>query len=194
MSFSLKKTFKTAGKLLAMLFPMVLAMEQIPELMYDLGPQTPVEITSPDQQAFRNIERMKFAAVVGAGDFEHAFVYKRYGISYTYFLVKPYGNRVVVRTYLKVTDEWKQLSKFVGKAQKYRRMPFSRTVQSIFKDKYDIDIPADALCLRYDDVPAVSGWSVAALTFSGVLWCLMGYFFFIWRRKPAVPVLSTHDG
>ncbi len=194
MSFSFKKTFTTAGKLLAMLFPMVLALAQIPELRYDFGPQTPVEITSPDQLAFRNIERMKFAAVVGAGDFEHAFVYKRYGISYTYFLVKPYGHKVVVRTYLKVTDDWRQLSKFVGKAQKYRRMPFSRTVLNIFKDKYDINIPADAICLRYDDVPEASGWSVSALIFCVVLWCLMGYVFFIWKRKPAAPVLSTHDG
>ena len=182
MSFSFKKTFKTIGKLLAMLFPMVLALSQLSELMYDFGPQTPVEITSPDQLASLNIGRMKFTAVVGAGDFEHAFVYNRYGISYTYFLVKPYGSKVVVRTYLKVTDDWKQLSKFVGKAQEYQRMPFSRTVRGIFKEKYDIDIPADALCLRHEDVPKVSGWSVAALTFSVVLFCLMGYFFFIWRR------------
>ena len=182
---SFKKTFKTIGKLLAMLFPMVLALSQLSELMYDLGPQTPVEITSPDQLAFQNIGRMQFTAVVGEGDFEHAFVYKRYGISYTYFLVKPYGSKVVVRTYLKVTDDWKQLTKFLGKMQEYQRMPFSQTVRSIFKDKYDIDIPADAVCLRYDDAPAVSGWSVAALTFCVVLWCLMGYFFFIWRHTPA---------
>ena len=182
MPFDSKKTLKTAGKLLAMLFPMVLALVQIPELKYDMNRNAPIAITSLAELNGESVGRGAFAAVAGSGDFDRAFIYQSHGVSYTYFLVKPYGSKLVVRTHRKVTDDWKNLDKFVGKLKRYRRMPFSRPVMGIFKQNYDIDIPAGTLCLLHEDVPAVSGWSVAAMVFSVTLWLVMGYVFFVWRR------------
>ena len=182
MSFSFKFILKTAAKLLAMGFPMVLALVQIPELKYDMNGNAPITITSLAELNDESIGLSAFAAVEGKGNFDHAFTYASYGIPYSYFMVEPYGLRLVIRTHLKVTDDWRNLSKFVGRMKPYRRLPFSRTVRKIFKQQYDIDIPADAFFLLHEDVPAISGWSVAALAFCVILWLTMGYFFFLWKR------------
>jgi hypothetical protein len=64
-------------------------------------------------------------------------------------------------------------------------MPFSRSVRAGFRDTLGVSIPENAFFLARDDVPRPNGWSIGAVSFAGVLWCILFYFFFVHSRMRA---------
>lgn len=182
---TVKRIVLLALKLLALGFVGWMITLQIPELQYDLGPKTPVQIASPHELTPKRFPYTTFVSIEGRPNFDKAFIYRRYGLSYTYFSVEPYGPRLVVRTYETVTDDWKQLRRFVGKLRPFGRQPFSYHIRAIYQDKMGVDVPDDAFFLALYDTPKVSGWQVGAVVFASVLWLAMVYAFFIhkWKKR-----------
>jgi hypothetical protein len=181
--FFLRKVFwLNSLKILALLFVGAMIRLQIPELRYDLQPAKPVFITAQEEMTQERFSDSTFVSISGTADFDRAFIYSRYGLSYTYFNVKPYGMRLVVRTYNPVTDEWKDLNRFLGKLRPFNDQPFSYRIRAIFQDKYQAEIPEDAFFLGLEDIPKVSGWQIGAVIFAGTLWLVMFYMFFLFGR------------
>jgi len=175
-----------------------LVLAQIPELRYDLGPKTPMAISSPRDLTPALHSRVTFAAVRGRAGFDKAFVYKTHGLAGTYFLVEPYGRRLVVRTFERVVDEtggvpdeWRRVERFVGKLRRFGRMPFSRSVRGGFRQQYNVEIPRDAFFLALDDVPRLSGWQVTAVIVATIMWVGLFYLFFLYPRRARRPADST---
>jgi len=177
-----KSVWLTLLKVLFLLFVTGMIAMLIPELRYDLGPKEPMVITSPKQLASVDFDRSTFVRIEGKGNFDRAFAYTSHGVSAAYFLLDPYAQRVVVRTYEKITGDWEKLDRFMGRLKRVRRMPFSRSVRGAFHDRFEVEIPDDGLFLALDDVPELSGWHVGAMIFAISLWCTLLYFFFFWRR------------
>ena len=175
------------AKVLFLIFVASMIVIQIPELQYDLGDPTPVTIAGPEELSSRRFPGTVFAAIQGKPDFQRGFVYQRYGLSYTYFNLVPYGVRLVVRTYEPVNEQWKELDRFLGKLRPFKRQPFHYKIRDIYKEKFDVDIPEDAFFLGLDDVPKLSGWQVGAVIFAGILWLVLFYMFFLFGRKKAKP-------
>jgi len=181
--FFLRKVFwLNLLKILALLFVGAMILMQIPELRYDLQEARPVFITGQDDMTQERFSSSTFVSISGTPDFEKAFIYQRYGLSYTYFTVKPYGMRLVVRTYNPVTAEWKDLNRFLGKLRPFNDQPFSYRIRQIFQDKYQTEVPEDAFFLGLEDIPKVSGWQIGAVIFAGTLWMVMFYMFFFFER------------
>lgn len=170
-------------KLLALLFVGLMIVIQIPELIYDFGPKEPAEIAGPDALSPGRFTKATFASLAGKPNFDRAFVYRRYGLTYTYFLVEPYGERLVVRTYEKVEDSWKDITQFVGKLRPFNRQPFSYRIRNIYRERFEAEIPPDAYFLALYDVPKPSGWQIGAVIFAGILFAAMIYLFFVFRWK-----------
>jgi len=170
-------------KVFLLAFVAVMALTQIPELRYDLGPREPVAVEDPADLRLERFPRPTFASVRGTPDFSHAFVYRRYGLDHTYFTVAPYGARLVVRTYDQVTDEWKELRRFLGRLRPFGQQPFSYRIREIYRERAGIEIPEDAFFLALDDVPQASGWQLGAFVLAAVLWLGMLYGFFLRRRR-----------
>ncbi len=184
MSFLRKRYLWIPAKLLAMAFPTLLLVVQIPEMQYDLsGGGRPVEIATPEQLAGGRSSRATFAAVSGKIDFDKKLSHTTYGLAFTYFTLEGYGESIIVRTYNKVDDNWSGRDRFEGKLRPYNDMPFSRTVRAMFRERCGLAIPPGAFFLAHEDVPDLSGWNVGAVIFSTVLWATMFYFFFLRRRK-----------
>lgn len=183
----------TCLKLVALAFVGWLLVLQIPELVYDFGPKTPVMIESPADLTPGRFRSATFVSIAATPNFDKAFIYRRYGLDLTYFTLDPYGTRIVVKTYDKVTDDWRQLTRFVGKLRAFRYQPFSYRIRSIFAEKQGVTLPDDALYLGLYDVPTPSGWQVGAVVFASILWVVMLYLFFLRRRRkpaPAPPAVS----
>lgn len=172
-----------ALKLAVLFLVAVMAFIQVPELRYDLGRTTPLVIASPDDLDHRQFRQPAFVAVLGRADFSQAFTYQRYGLTFTYFTLKPYGIKIVVRTHERVTEEWPLLDRFLGKLRPFSEQPFSYRIEEIFREKNQVQIPPDAYFLALDDVPEVSGWQLGALIFSAVLWGVLLYLFFFYRGR-----------
>jgi len=168
--------------LLAFIATMILV--QIPELRYDFGPKEPLRIDSPDALAALAPQQAVFAAVSGRPSFDKAFKYRRYGITYTYFNLEPYGLKIVVRTHQQVTDDWRSLSTFLGKLKPFDRQPFSYKLRAIYAERLGVTIPEPAYFLALDDVPKANAWQLGAVAFAGVLWVGCGYAFYLhgWLR------------
>jgi len=154
---------------------------QVPELRYDLGTREPVEIASVNDLSAERFPQPAFAAIQGKPDLTKAAVYASHGVPFTYFLLEGYGARLVVRAPEQVDQEWADINIHLGRLRPYHRMPFSRSVHAGFHQLFDIRIPDDAFFLARDDVPRASGWTLGAVIFAGVLWCVLAYFFFIHR-------------
>jgi hypothetical protein len=175
-------------KCVGLLFVGSMIVIQIPELRYDLGDIRPIEISNPDELQKVRFGRATFVSVRGKANFEKAFVYQRYGLNYTYFIIEPYGLYLVSRTYEKVTDEWENLNRFLGKLRPFDDQPFSYRIREIFYDQYGDSIPQGAYFLGLDDIPKPSGWQIGAISFASVLWGVMFYlFFFFFPAKPWHP-------
>lgn len=151
----------------------------IPELRYDFGPKEPTTIKSPEQLEAACSSRDVFASIRGKPDLGKAATFTKHGVRYTYFLLEQYGQKLVVRTAEEVSEEWTDIEFHIGRLRPFKRMPFDRSVRAGFRTHYDIGIPEDAFFLGRDDVPRPNGWSIGALVFSIVLWCVLFYFFFI---------------
>ena len=179
----MKRFLITVAKLLGLAFPVVLGAVQIPELAYDLGPKSPAKITNVADLRTHADARSTFAEVTGHGDFDKAFIYKTHGQSYAYFPVKTYDGMLIVRSYEKPGKDddaaWKRIDHWVGRLQPIKRMAFRRTISAVFRERFKVDIPADAFYLARDDTPALSGWQIAALIYAVLLFAALLYFFFI---------------
>jgi hypothetical protein len=180
---------------LALVSGMILV--QIPEMRYGLSSKVPVEVTAPHDLSFEKFPKATFVSIKGKADFEKAFVYKRYGLSYTYFNLEPYGMRLVVRTHLTVDEAWRDLDRFLGKLRPFRYQPFHYRIRDIYRELFDTPVPSNAFFLALDDVPRVNGWQVGAVIFASVLWIAMFYMFFFfkgWKKltgpPPATPSSS----
>jgi len=182
MALSLKSVALTALKLACLAFVGLMGLTQVPELRYDFGSRQPVLVAGLADLDPQRVRGPTFAAVDGTPDFTHAFVYQRYGLDHTYFTVEPYGLRLVVRTYGKVSDEWKDLRRFLGRLQPFASQPFSYRIREIYRERMGLEVPEDAFFLALDDVPRPSGWQLGALGLSGILWLVMLYLFFLRRR------------
>ena len=157
-------------------------MFQIPELRYDFGTKTPVQIQSVEELSPERFGRSTFASVKGKPDFNKAATFSKYGVNYTYFLLEGYGTKLVVRTIEPVSEQWESIDWHVGRMRPYRRMPFSRRVRAGFRQHLNLGIPEDALFLARDDVPRLSGWCIGGVIFASILWCTLVFFFFIHAR------------
>ncbi len=169
-------------KLFALAFVGMMAVMQIPELRYDYGAVTPVAIESPEELQRLAPRKATFVAVTGRPDFERAFVYKRYGLAYTYFTAKPYGPLLVVRTHEAVDDNWKEIGTLVGRLRPFEDQPFSYRIRDIYRDQVGLEVPAEAYFLALHDVPRPSGWQIGAVAIAGTAWLAMLYGFFLHRR------------
>ena len=192
MFFLRRKFWFTVLKIAALVYFAAMGLAQIPELRYDLGPRTPVEIDSPADLAPGRFRRGTFVAVNGAPDFDRAFVYHTHGLAHTYFLVHPYDTRLVVRTYDRVTEEWGRMDRLVGRLKPVRRQPFAHRMLAAYREKYGVSIPVDGYTLALYDVPALSGWQVAAVIFSIAMTTGLFWLFFLRGRHLARRVLSAH--
>jgi len=189
--FLLRKNFwLTVLKVLALAFVAFMLIVQIPELRYDFGPRQPVDIGGDGELAPGRFARATFVSLQGTPDFDRAFIYRRYGLEYTYFLIQPYGVRLVARTYEKVDDDWKTITQFVGKIRPFARQPFSYRIRDIYRERFDVEIPRDAYFLALYDVPQPSGWQIGAVIFAAILWGVMFYMFFFFRWRRIRPPIS----
>jgi hypothetical protein len=171
-------------KCFVLLFVGSMIVIQIPELRYDMSDIRPIEISNPDELERFSIRRATFVSVRGRANFEKAFVYQRYGLNYTYFIIEPYGLHLVSRTYEKVTDEWEDLNRFLGKLRPFDDQAFSYRIREIFYEQFEDSVPQDAYFLGLDDIPKPSGWQIGAVSFASVLWGVMFYlFFFFFPRR-----------
>jgi hypothetical protein len=156
---------------------------QISELRYDLGSKTPIEIDGVEKLQAQAGKGTIFASVRGKPNFQMAFIYQRYGLSYTYFLLEPYHSGLVVRTYETVGPEWEELTRFVGKLRPFDDQPFSYAIERILLEQFGEKVPPGAFFLGLYDVPKLSGWQVGAMSFALVLWAAMFYLFFFFHPK-----------
>lgn len=175
------RIFITTAKLAALVLIAFMAWLQLPELTYDFGSKTPIEINNPSDLDPTRITGTRFVVVRGTPDFSRAFVYRRYGLDHHYFTVKPYGLRLVVRTYDKITDEWKDFTSFVGRLRPFDSQPFSRYISAIYYERFEAKVPGDAYFLALDDVPKPSGWQVGGFILAAVIW--LGLFWVFFLRK-----------
>ncbi len=175
----LGRVFLTFLKVFLLLVVTAMIRFQIPELRYDLGSKTPIQVASPNDLSVERFASSTFAAVHGKPDLTKAATFAMHGVPFTYFLLEGYGPKLVVRTPEEVSEEWNQIDKHLGRLRPYHRMPFSRSVRAGFKTHFGMEIPEDALFLGRDDVPRLSGWSVGAVIFAGTLWCVLAYVFFL---------------
>jgi hypothetical protein len=185
------RTLLTFLKIFLLLFVVYMAGMQIPEIIYDFGPVTPIEIEDPSELAGDDVSGTIFASIKGTPDFTNAFVYQRYGLDHHYFTVEPYGMKMVVRTYDKITDEWRQINRFVGRLRPFEDQPFSRYVAAIYLERFGAAVPEDAWFLALDDVPKPSGWQIGGLVFSSILWLIMFWLFFLKGHKKFNPWRSS---
>lgn len=171
-------------KVFLLLVVTMMVRVQIPELRYDLGTREPVVIESAEELSVERFSQATFAAVQGEPNLERAARYATHAVPFTYFLLDGYGSKLVVRSAEPVDETWSDVRRHLGRLRPYHRMPFSRTVRAGFRSLFGVDIPDDALFLARDDVPRANGWSIGAVIFAGVLWCVLAYFFFIrpWVR------------
>ncbi|MBI4772712.1 MAG: hypothetical protein HY788_00790 [Deltaproteobacteria bacterium] len=182
-----KKLLLLLAKIAFLIFVASMIVVQIPELEYDLGDRTPVSIGGPEELSSNRFPRAVFAAVKGTADFRHRFTYSRYGLTFTYFNLDNYGARLVVRTYEPVNEQWEKIELFLGKLRPFKSQAFHYKIRDIYKESFGVDIPEDAFFLGLDDVPKLSGWQVGAVVFAGILWVVLFYMFFLFRRKKTKP-------
>ncbi len=182
--FLLKKQFwLTLLKCSFLVFVGNMVLLQIPELSYDFGPKQPLEIAGLEELTSERLSKTTFVSIKGMPNFDKAFIYQRYGLNYTYFIIDPYGMRLVARTYEKVTDDWKNINSFLGKLRPFNKQPFSYRIRQIFKDRFQEEVPGNAFFLALYDVPEPNAWQIGAVIFSSLLWLILFYFFFIRRRR-----------
>lgn len=194
---SLTRIFLTLLKIFILLVATAMIKFQIPELRYDLGPKEPVPIESLEDLSGRHFDRSTFVSVRGKPDLSKAATFAKHGVRYTYFLLAEYGDKLVIRSPEIPNEEWADIDFHLGRLRPYHNMPFSRSVRAGFSQLFDVFIPDDAFSLARDDVPHPSGWSVGAVSFAGILWCVLAYFFFVHghlRRAPGVTIANMRAG
>lgn len=183
MFFLRKRFWLTVLKVVALVYVAGLMLLQVPELRYDLGRQRPVPIETPEDLRRGNFGHSTFVRVAGTPDFSHSFRYSRYGLYFTYFNVEEFGMRLLVKTFDRPNEDWRHLDHFLGRLSSFERHHFSRRISSVYQEEFGVSVPRGAYVLALDDVPELSGWQVGGMALMGVLWVVMFYFFFLWRRS-----------
>ncbi|MBD3291916.1 MAG: hypothetical protein GF393_03265 [Armatimonadia bacterium] len=183
----------TVLKVLALLIVIRLALLQIPELAYDLGPKTPIEIDSPDDLAPERFTGSTFVAVTGTPDLTRLVRHGRHGILFHYFNLKPFGMRLVVRSYERPTEEWDTLTRFVGRLKPFAKQPFDGTLRERYRTEFNAEVPEQAYVLYLYDVPRVSGWQVGALIYAVLLLAGLIYIFFIRKKRRRPRATGRHS-
>jgi len=166
-------------KIAVLLFVAFMVWMQVPEMSYDFGSKTPIEIDDPSRLSTQYLSGTVFASIKGTPDFTNAFVYRRYGLDHRYFTVEPYGMMLVVRTYDEITEDWRLLNRFVGRLRSFEQQPFSRYIAAIYLEKFGVSVPTDAWFLALDDVPKPSRWQTGGLILAGAIWLFLLWFFFL---------------
>jgi len=174
----------TVVKVFVLALVALMAWIQVPELTYDFWSKEPLEVAGPDDLNPSLVSGTTFAVIRGTPDFSEAFIYRRYGLDHHYFTVDPFGYRLVVRTYDKITDEWKGFNSLVGRLRPFEKQPFSRYIRAIYKDRFNVILPPDAYFLALDDVPKPSGWQIGGLVLAVLMWLGLFWLFFLWKRGP----------
>jgi len=187
----MKRILLVALKLFLLAVVTMMIRFQIPELRYDFGVRTPVEVASPNDLSVARFGRPTFVSIQGKPDLTKAAVYASHGVPFTYFLLEGYGSKLVVRAPEKVDPEWANIDLHLGRLRPFPRMPFSRSVRAGFQQLFEVSIPEGAFFLARDDAPRASGWTIGAVIFAGILWCLLAYFFFFHRYVAHAVRLST---
>ena len=155
---------------------------QMPELCYDFGTKEPVTINSLEELSESDFSKSTFVSIQGKPDFSKAATFSMHGVTFTYFLLKDYDSKLVIRTSETVNENWEQIESHLGRLRPYHRMPFSRSVRAGFSKNFDVVIPDDAFFLARDDAPKPNGWNIGATIFASILWSLLFYFFFLNKR------------
>ena len=181
-------------KVFVLLVVTAMIKSQIPELKYDLGTKEPVSIESLADLSTLDFDRSLFVSVRGKPDLSKAATFAKHGVRYTYFLLNGYNDKLVVRSPETPNEEWNNIDLHLGRLRPYHRMPFSQSVRAGFAQLFDVTIPDDAYSLSRDDVPRLSGWSVGAVIFAVILWCVLAYFFFVHSRLCIVRKITTASG
>jgi hypothetical protein len=181
-------------KVLALGFVGAMILVQIPELGYDFSPREPVPIEGPEDLAGESFKGSTFVSLAGTPNFEKAFIYQRYGLSYTYFNVDPYGVRMVVRTYDEVDEEWRRMSRLLGRLKPFESQPFSYAIRDIYAERFQVEIGEGTFFLSLDDVPKPNSWQIGAISFASVLWFAMIYMFFFFKRTPIHDTMKGKAG
>jgi hypothetical protein len=174
----------TVAKTAALVFVAGMALLQVPELTYDLGPKQPLAVRSPVDLEAAGAGTV-FADVAGTIDADHAFVHRTHGLAWSYFLLDEYGTRLVVRSPEPLAgreEEWSRVRRHLGRLKPYAGMPFRRSVAATFREQFGVEIPADAHFLARDDVPAAGGWQVGAAVLAATVWGVLVWLFFLRRR------------
>jgi hypothetical protein len=187
------KFWLTILKILGLIFVAFMVLVQIPEILYDFGPKEPVALSGLGDLSPGKFSSSTFVSLEGTADFDRAFIYRRYGMDYTYFTIEPYGIQVIARTYEKTDDEWKKISHFLGKLRPFRRQPFSYRIRQIYEERFKLEIPQEAYFLALYDVPKPSGWQIGAMVFSSILWVALFYMFFFFDWKSHSPARSFQE-
>ena len=185
MAISIGRVALTVIQLFLLVVVTMMFRFQCPELRYDFGSKTPVMVEQEADIPPAAHHQSVFVSLKGTPDPGRAAVFAKHGVPFTYFMLEEYGTRVVVRTPEQFSDEWVSVDRHVGRMRAYATMPFRRSIRAGFRTNFDVGIPEDALFLARDDVPKVSGWSVGATIFAGLLWVILAYFFFLhrWLRR-----------
>jgi len=187
-------------KLAALAFPVLLLYVQIPELRYDIGPAEPAEVHKVDDLKPFAGKHSTFVAIHGKGIFDKAFIYKTHGQAYLYFPVESYGETLIIRSYERPTeeneDQWQRIDRWVGRLQPLRKLAFKRHVLRAFKERYGVDVPADAFYLARDDVPKLSGWQIGAIVYAILLLIALLFFFYVrpWLKAKKVKLAAQEAG
>ena len=173
----------TLIKVFLVAFVLFMVVIQIPELAYDTLGNRPVVIDSPSDLDPRLLEGSSYAKISGTANFEYAFVYERYGLSYTYFTLDPYGIQIIARAYGADTTEWESMTLFEGKLRPFESQPFSYVISGIFAEQTGSAPASDAYYLGVGDIPAANGWQIGSIIFAVLMLAAMIYFFFFFHRE-----------
>ena len=180
----------TLIKLFLVFFVLFMLVIQIPELRYDTLGDRPVIIEGPSDLDPGLLRGSSYAKISATANFEHAFVYQRYGLSYTYFMLDPYGVQIIARAYGTDTSEWDTLSLFEGKLRPFAEQPFAYVIRGILLERFGITAAEDAYYIGVGDVPEANAWQIGSIIFAAIMLFLMVYFFFFFQRDRQKRVFS----
>ena len=193
--FLFKKGFWiTLLKIFLLVFVASMVAMQFPELRYDSGSKEPVQIQRPGDLSPDRLPPKVFASIEGRPDFSKAFIQQKYGLTYTYFAVQPYGLKLVVRTFDTVDEDWKQMDRLVGKLAPFDDQPFSYRISEIYETEFQETIPENAYFLGLYDVPKIDGFQLGAVIFASVMWIVMFLMFFVFKLKIPGPRSNSPQG
>ena len=185
------KFWLTSIKVFLIAFVLFMVAIQIPELRYDALGKRPVIINSAADLVPELLGGSSYAKIAGTANFDSAFVYERYGLSYIYFTLDPYGIQIVARAYGTDSGEWDKVTLFEGKLRPFDSQPFSYVIRDIFADQNDGQPPApDAFYLGVGDVPAANAWQIGSMIFALLMLAAMVYFFFFFHRSSQLRIFS----